>query len=449
MWQAVSLPGNGSAMDSRISAQPPPGTSVETAIMRLGTLIERHPTLRTCIETSHDGHVRQRVLGSGSIPVHVIHTPRVTPEADAQAMLPPADGSPPVRALVTATAGQATNVALRLSHVVSDEWGFGLLQRDLTALTARPPADEKTDGETDGETGPGSASSVDLADYEASPAGQRTGTRALTYLRRQFGSAPPTMFPHEPLAETEPRYWSVGLRSPAMFLALASTHSGAGPISSGLVTGIFAAVMAARAELPSALIYVMAGNRAPRWQEFSGPLLQDVPVHIPVAGRSVAELERETARSLLEASFYGRHSPAGRQRCIDEIELERGIRIDKLARMAAVNFHKAFLDADAHPHDAGKARPESALQHLLRFSRIASTPRPDLANVTFFLDVSVDKASLVLDARVDTRMVSLPEATAILTGMEKLICGPEDGDADDIRRLCPGIDRGITATGRT
>jgi hypothetical protein len=438
MWRAVSLPGNGSAMDTTISAQSPFGTSVETAITQLTALIERHPSLRTCIETGQGGHVRQRVLGSGSIPVHVMHTPSITWESEIEEMLPPADGSPPVRALVTATAGRVTNVALRLSHVLADEWGVKLILDDLTAQLAgsRCPAA--------GGTGRAATSSVDIAGYEASPAGQHANSRALTYLRRQFSSAPQTLFPHRPLPGTPPRYWSVELRSRAMLTALARTQAGAGTMSSGLITGMFAAVMAARASLPSALIYVMAGNRTSRWPDFSGPLLQDAPMCIPVAGRSLAELARETARSALQASFYGQHSPAGRQQCIDEIELERGVCIDKLDRMAAVNFHISVRAVQAHTDAAGTARSASELQDLMRFSSIVSTPRTDLANVTFFLDVFIDNASLVLHARVDTCMVSLAEAAAILTGMEKLMCTPGDVSADDVRQLCPGMDRGIT-----
>lgn len=55
MWRAVSLPGNGSAMDFRIIARPRAGTSVEAAIACLAALAERHPALRTCVETVRTG----------------------------------------------------------------------------------------------------------------------------------------------------------------------------------------------------------------------------------------------------------------------------------------------------------------------------------------------------------------------------------------------------------
>lgn len=151
-------------------------------------------------------------------------------------------------------------MALRLSHVVTDEWGVKLIQDDLIARLAQPspaPPPLSTDA--------GPTTSVDMADYEASPVGQRANDRALAYLADQLRCAPQTMFSHRPLAGEQPRYWTVEPRS----------------------------------------------------------------------------------RALLQAYHYGRHSPGALERRVTEIELERGICLDKLFRTAAVNFHLSALGVRA------------------------------------------------------------------------------------------------------
>jgi hypothetical protein len=78
---------------------------------------------------------------------------------------------------------------------------------------------------------------------------------------------------------------------------------------------------------------------------------------------------------------------------------------------------------------------------MARASKFSRTPRADIDNVSFFLDVIVGTSCLVLAARVDTRLVSLAESEAILAGMEMIVCELTEGDVmvSDIPRLCPGI----------
>jgi hypothetical protein len=432
MWRAINLPGNGSNMDHLVNVRVRSVISVDTAVACLGRLLERHATLRTCIVANPDGTVQQQVLDSGSIPVHVIHAARALLHSELAARLPLISGSPPMQALVIVTAGRVTNVAMRLSHIVSDEWGIRLIKEDLAAELADPLARTAR---------PMGKTSVDLADYESSEPGRIASDRALGYVADQFASAPQTMFPQRPRVASRPRYWNVELQSKALLMALARIRTEQRLVLSAPVIGTFAAIMAVRASLPSALVYVMSNNRTAPWREFSGPMLQEAPVCIHLSQPGCAGLVRSLGVSVFNAYQHGRHDPLTVQRRVEEIELERGVCIDKLARTATVNIHPQPLHRIREPCSLAE------LRSLARASKFSLTPRADIDNVSFFLDVIIGSSCLVLAARVDTRLVSLAESEAILAGLEKIVCELTEGDVlvSDIPRICPGIGRDIAA----
>jgi Condensation domain len=432
MWRALNLPGNGSNMDHLFSVRVRTPISVDTAVACLGRLIERHATLRTCVVADPGGRVRQRVLDSGSVPVHVIDVPRGLLHAEITAALPLISGSPPIQALVVVTAGRVTNVAMRLSHIVSDEWGVRLIKEDLAAELADPLAQT---------TRPREKTSVDLAEYESSQAGRTASDRALEYVTGQLATSPQTMFAHRPAGPAQPRYWNVELQSKALLMALARLRTEQRLMLSAPVIGTFAAIMAVRAALPAALIYVMSNNRTAPWRDFSGPLLQEAPLCIPVSRAGCAGIVRSINVLVFNAYQRGRHDPAAVARRVEEIELERGVSIDKLARTATVNIHPQPLDR------VGESCSLAELRSMARVSTFTRTPRADIDNVSFFLDVVVGASCLVLAARVDTALVSLAETEAILAAMEKIVCELTEGDVEvsDIPRLGPGIGRDIAA----
>jgi len=440
MWRAVNLPGNDRNMDHLFSVRVSTAMSVDVATACLGQLIERHPALRTCVEADADGQVSQRVLGSGTIPVHVWHAARPLGRAEILAGLPFIDGSPPLRALIVAVDGQVRSVAMRLSHIVTDEWGLQLIQADLASLVSAPGAAARRPAAL--------MDMVDVAGYEASEQGQFVNTRALEYAADQLKSAPQTMFPHPPLTEEKPRYWNVELRSKAMLAALNRLRSEQRLLLSVPVAGAFAAVMAARASLPTALIYVMSNNRTASCRDFSGPLLQEAPLSIPVAGWGCAGLVQSLRIPLLEAFQNASCDPIALEKRVAEIEWERGVCIDKLARTATVNIHHQAHETLDRPASAPYSRDQ--LKAMARSSEFARIPRSDVDNLAFYLDVFIGASCLVLTARVDTRLVSLAESEAILSAMEDILCELTEGDipADDIPHRYQGIGRhfgGVTA----
>jgi hypothetical protein len=435
MWHVVNLPGNDQRLDLFINIQVRKPMSVDAAINALRRFTERNPALRTRIAAGPGGQDRQEVIGSGSIPLYVRDAPHPMAYSKVSDWLSPVSGSSPTRALIVATSGRVQYVALRLHHIVTDGWGLRLLTQQLRAELSRSTGHMREDAV------PAVKSSADRADFESSEVGQEIRRRALEYAAGQLSSCPQTMFPNSPPAPQEPRYWNVNLRSRALFMALVKLTAEAHLMPTTPIIGTFAAVMASRASLSSALIYVGSNNRFARdWESFTGPLYQESLICVPVSQATTClDLFGSLNGKVLRMYRNGQHDPVALQEHIRRVEHDRGICLDKVAASAMLNIFPMAMKAGAREPPS-----RAQLRAMTRSSRLSKTPRADIDNLSFFVDVITRGPEVILASRVDTRLVSLQEAEAILLGMEKLLCelAGDDIPMDQISDLCPGMGRG-------
>ena len=436
IWYVVNLPGNDQRLDLFINIKVRKPMPVDAAINALRRFTERNPTLRTRIIAGTGGRDRQEVVESGSIPLYVRDALHPVAYSEVTDYLPPVNGSSPIRALIVASSGRAQYVALRLHHVVTDGWGVRLLIKELEAELSGSTGHIQT------EAAPVVKSSADRADFESSQVGQKMCKRALEYAAAQFSSCPQTMFPHSPLDPQKPRYWNVHLRSKALFMALAKLTTEARLMPSTPIIGTFAMIMASRASLPSAMIYVGSNNRFSKdWASCTGPLFQESLIKIPVSqALTCLDLLGSLNGEILRMYRYGQYDPFALQELIRRIEHDRGIRLDKVAASAMLNIFPMTTKVN------GREFPSRAqLRTMTRFSRISRSPRAEIDNLAFFVDVITQGPETILASRVDTRIVLLQEAEAILFGMERLLCELASGDVpmEQISDLCPGISRGV------
>jgi hypothetical protein len=207
------------------------------------------------------------------------------------------------------------------------------------------------------------------------------------------------------------------------------------------IIGTFAAVMASRASLSSALIYVGSNNRFARdWESFTGPLYQESLICVPVSQATTClDLFGSLNGKVLRMYRNGQHDPVALQEHIRRVEHDRGICLDKVAASAMLNIFPMAMKAGAREPPS-----RAQLRAMTRSSRLSKTPRADIDNLSFFVDVITRGPEVILASRVDTRLVSLQEAEAILLGMEKLLCelAGDDIPMDQISDLCPGMGRG-------
>jgi len=411
---------------------------VPETIDAIRKLVELNSTLRTGIFADQDGVAYQYLAGSGTIPVEVLEFPCSPGYLAVIESLPQVSMERPVGIVIAAVAELVEYVAVRLNHVVTDAWGFMRLKQQLESelhgndgrVTASTPAGDKSRCAGN--------SSVDRADFESSDSGNELRRRALEYAADQLRRCPQTMFPHRRLAPESPRYWNVELHSKALFAALGSLTAGTRMMLSTPIVGAFATIMSLHASLATALVYVGSSNRFSRdWKDFTGPLFQEAIICIPIPRTTLRSLFTELNGRIPRMYRYARCDPAALREQIREVELARGICLDKVAASAMVN-----IVSDPVHIEAPRSSPQK-LHMLAQSSKITRSPRAVVDNLTFFLDVFINAPEVLLACRVDTEIVSLSEAEAILRGLEKLLCTVvgDDIPTDQIAVLCPGISR--------
>jgi hypothetical protein len=429
LWRLVNLPGNYDTMDVPVGVLVREPIGVRSAKSCISLLASGNPALRTRIRTDRRGHPVQEVTGRGTIPVHVVEMAAPVPAARIWPQLPPARPHL-VQALIGIVSGYVRIVALRLNHVLTDGWGAMVLAQQLDAALAMAGS-----GKPRRPAAPEQMSPLGMAEFERSERGQLTGRRALRYAAAELSTAPPTMFPHEPLTWHQHRYWDVTMRSAPLRAALDAISGQRHIPVSVPVVAAFATIMATRAALPAALIYVTANNRITRDRRtFAGPMAQDIPLFVPFPTSGLRALLGALAPRLLRAYQRGHHDPAALDRCMTRIEARRGIRFDRPPWAAMINVQTGS--------PADPAGPGAGFQ---------TQPRAEIQSCAFVLEVIITDAEAILFAHVDASIVSLDETRAIMTGIDVLVrrLNKHDVRPDDIAALCPGISRPLPAGTRS
>jgi hypothetical protein len=429
LWSLVNLPGNYRGMDFFLDFTVPCGIGVETAISCLRHVLVRNSALRTRICSDEYGRTSQRILDSGRVPVHITEIPaRPQPSTEIWRSLPDVPESYLVQALVGMCRGSVRLVSLRLSHALTDGWGADLLRRELATVLRHPQVLD------DDHAASGSKTSLDLARFEHSADGDLIRARALDYVSTQLESAPATMFPPEPLICEQPRYWNLRLVSSRLLMALRRLVNGKHLTLSTPIVGVFAAIMAARCQLPSALIYVTSSNRALRgWRAFTGPMAQDVLLCVPVCQPALGALMDSAQGLILRAYQHAHYDPAAVHDRISGIQLRRGLCFDQAPWAAMINVRNTDTGPFHSPHTASPDLGYPGSEPSLR--SFSSVPRGDNESCALFVDAIAGPSTVVLEAHLDTQAISVSESTAIMAAMEHLICELSLGNDVPIRDI--------------
>jgi hypothetical protein len=407
----------------------------ESAVACIAQLVEQNPTLRTRILIDAESVNYQEILQSGTIPVHIVEISEWKAQpAEIWTSLAEVNKAYLVEGLIVIRHGSVRLISMRMNHVITDEWGKELLRAQLNAML--------DDGGRGSDTHEGK-SSLDLANFELSRAGETAGRQAIDFAVAQLMAAPQTMFPHFPLRAERPRYWNLMLSSKPLLGAIKRIARQRKTTPSIPIIAAFAAIMATRSQLQDAFIYVNSSNRSARaWRDFSGLIVQDVALRVPIRrSSSFGHLVDSIRAPVINAYRYGRFDPKEFQQQTAQIELNRGIRLDKIPYSTTINVR----------HDSYEAFPKlakelsSSERTATGTSRILRRPRMEETNTSFYVSANISISQVVLFVKVDTAAVSLAEAEAIMHGIETLLCELELADFPvcDISVMCPGIGRSI------
>jgi hypothetical protein len=398
IWRVVqAIPGTPSYGSLYLTGRPRPGTRVgaEDAVATLAGLVQRHEVLRTSV-VRDGGEVYQAVA------VHRLADPsgRAAPWSLVGSQH---DGGPVGAAVLIDDQDLTSRLVVRVDHLNTDEWGLRLLETELSAALSGEPARG------------GVQQPVDVVSWETSDEGELAQRSALAFIRRQLMAGPQTMFPYARDART-PRFWIGRLRSRALAAALTTLVARHRVTASGIVTAAFAAEVARWAGTAGAIVYVLATNRQDRRSRgYSGPMVQEVPLSLEVAGRAPVELIRDASAGTLEAFRHARADPRRFDDLLDTVGRQRREPVDRMGHAVVVNFHQTGR-LDERLRCTG-----AQLRALRPASRFLWTAQVAAENVGLLLDATVAGSEATLVLRLDTSLIGPDEAESLLWGAEERI----------------------------
>ncbi|HZM75658.1 MAG TPA: hypothetical protein VFC19_08015 [Candidatus Limnocylindrales bacterium] len=368
-----------------------PALSVDAASDLIRRLVVAHPVLRVAIHETADG---QTVHDSVPLPIASVRIEDVS--GRLRPLVPSTSFGRSFSALFVIDGDSVVRIAVRFNHMVIDSEGAQILMDSLAALALGEPTEAHQ---------PLTDSPTDLARFEESELGQRIQRRSLDHAIAAYESAPPTMWQGRRPAEAE-RFWFGDLRSTGLLHALTRLVDEASLSRVGVLAASIATVVAARAGTPSALMYLISGNRFDlKWTGYPGQLAQEAVLHLPI-GDTVLDTMRTTTKLAMRALLNARYSPAKLYEVRDLIERRRGVSFDKLGNAVVLNLlGPAVAVPDIRPMPS-------------TFSWHGYTNQENLG---LYIDAFQDDFAFVLRARVDTALLAPDEAEAVLRRVESTI----------------------------
>ncbi|MEV8504555.1 condensation domain-containing protein [Actinoplanes sp. NPDC051475] len=403
---------NSSMMNQCVGVEIRPDVTAEAVRKALRDVVERFESLRTVYPLSPDGPVQQ-VVGDGEYVMQVadVAPDRIIPASRAilERMMARAyelDTELPVRATLVRSGGQPRWLILVICHIAVDHAVLMQLPGEFSAVAV----DRGLPTGTTTRRQP-----LDQAEIERSPAGRRTGERAIRHAESLLRAMPQTMLPRALRVYEEPRYRYLVFESYALVMAvpvLSARHrTGATAV---LYAGL-AAVSAYANGLDRAVLNLTAMNRFDEATRGAvGTYHQEVFAVVELGDVPMAEAIRRSGSAVLRSLRHGRFPVAERAALHRRIERERGMRLDT---SCTVNHRPG--------HRIGAVVPAEVTAGLLAEAAAKTRWRwidgDNSSGATFFLHVDETPVSLKMRFVVDTSLISPEEALVWLQSMERIL----------------------------
>ena len=238
------------------------GATIDEFVDELRFFMNRFEAMRTRFRFDEHGWPSQIVHRSGEVPLHVLDTPAGTDPAEiaagvaAEHQQAPFDHTRewPVRMTLVRQDGRLTHLVTTLGHALFDSVAAmvmftDLLGRDPATGAAKEPISD--------------LSPLELAAWQASPAGLRQSAAALRYWEQHLRAIPVRRSRH-PVAEAPPtgeRYWRYVCESPAISLGLRCLARRLGTETTSILLTAYAVALAEVAGHEPVVLQVLVNNR--------------------------------------------------------------------------------------------------------------------------------------------------------------------------------------------
>jgi len=381
----------------------PAGTTVEGLVEEVRFMMGRFPTLRTTLRHDPDGSTRQVVASSGEIEVEVVDA---TDEEDPEQVADRVrqwywDGEYdlvhgwPIWIAIIRHRGAPTHLVTVMSHLVLDAFG-GMVM--LEEVASRPEE-------------PATMPPVEQVRWQSSPAGQRQNSAALRYWEKVLRATPFRRFPHrhEPRS---PRHWEGRFRSPAADLALRVLAARTKVDASPLLLATWAIAMARRTGVNPVAVQVVVNNRfRPGLARSMSPLSQTGLCSIDLAGLTVDDAVRLTARQAIAAYKHAYYNPSDVDALVTRLAEERGEELD-----IACFFNDRRIEV--RDQAAGPPPTPEQVRAALPHSTFEWSRRRDTSFERMFTHIEDVPDAMAITIAGDTHYMSPADLEAVVRGME-------------------------------
>jgi hypothetical protein len=290
-----------------------PGATVDGFVAMLGTIMSRHPSLRTRIAIDADGTPHQVVASDGEARLAVVDVAPADADAEAARVLERYERTIfdyprewPVRMAVVLADGVPAHLIIAYSHAAVDVYGLDALVADLAATGPDP----------------GLPPLAQVA-RQRTPAAQRQNTMALRHAAKVLRAIPARRFGVS-TDPREPRWYQIGYHSPVSYPAVRAIAARTGVRTTPVLLAGFAVALCRITGTDVAATRLMVSNRfRPGFGTSVSPLAQSSVAAIEVAGRTFDDVVAAAWRTFTLAGRYSYFDPRQMADLVAEIGRER------------------------------------------------------------------------------------------------------------------------------
>jgi hypothetical protein len=371
--------------------------------------------VRTRLRFDEHGWPRQVVHRSGEVPLHIVDADPGTDPADAVAAVStshqktPFDYADewPVRMTLVRQDGRLTHLVTTLCHTVLDGAAAmvmfnDLISRDPGTGAAKEPISDMTP--------------LELAAWQASPAGRRQSAAALRYWERQLRTIPArrSAGPDAGVPAAEGRYWRFDYESTAISLALRRLAGRLGSETTSVLLAAYATALAQAAGHDPVVLQVFVSNRFRNRLATTVSLVNQAGLFVlDIAGATFDETVARTRQRTVAAYKHAYYNQVERDRLLARIARERGTDIE-IQSYLNDRRTRTVVNTD------GPLPTEAEVRAALSFTALRRQ-RLDFFNKSLMLTISDAPDAVALSFLADTAFIPLADLEDLVLRIEAVV----------------------------
>jgi hypothetical protein len=397
-----------------LTADLPPGRTLEDVLEAVGVLVSRHEGLRTCFVADPEGERSQTVPREGQLEVLLLELgDRARHRRQVTEPFRPFDHGKeyPLRVAVALDRGSPFRVLFEFSHLCADLVAGTIVLTEFAELLATPARHRARRP---------AWQPADQAEYERTPAVVHRLVRTLDYWRAQVSDLPPCLLSVPANYQGPPKFRLAVLRSAPVSAALRqlSVRTRISPAS--IIVSAFTTVLSWWTGNSTCAVDILYSNRSlPHMQDYVGTIAQTALLPFARTSSSFMETMLATHDAVLNAYRFAYFDRTSTAHMVESVGIQRGCERhrDLLINDMSTTGGGAFIQGE-DPGDVTSSATEIT-------SGLETTTADPIR-----LTILRIRPTALLGLSHDTRYVSDPEAVALLRSTERVLTTAAERDVD-------------------